>query len=133
MSGNFVETFIVSEVLKFKYNRNAQFEMYFYRDSHGNEIDLILEFGNRYLLFEIKKAVTLRMEHARAMKKVIQFFPKSKSPFLGLFFTEMIETIRQLFLRNILTNLKGIINTLNYYEKQFIYLCYCRIFIRKQL
>lgn len=89
MSGNFAETFVISEVLKFKYNRNAPFELYFYRDSHGNEIDLILEFGNRYLLFEIKQAVTLRMEHVIAMKKVMQFFPKSKGYILGFYDTEM--------------------------------------------
>ncbi|MBA7570159.1 hypothetical protein ES708_11906 [subsurface metagenome] len=63
--------------------------MYFYRDSHGNEIDLILEFGDQYLLFEIKQAVTLRMEHAKAIKKLIQFFPKSKGYILGFYNTEM--------------------------------------------
>lgn len=89
MSGNFAETLVISEVLKFKYNKNALFELYFYRDSHGNEIDLILELGNRHLLFEIKQAVTLRMEHAKAMKKVMRFFPKSKGYILGFYDTEM--------------------------------------------
>ncbi|MCK4346514.1 MAG: hypothetical protein KAX05_14615 [Bacteroidales bacterium] len=40
-------------------------------------------------MFEIKQAVTLRMEHAKAMKKVMQLFPKSKGYILGFYDTEM--------------------------------------------
>ena len=32
--------------------------MYFYRDSHGNEIDLVIDSGTRLLPIEIKSATT---------------------------------------------------------------------------
>lgn len=84
-SGSFYETFIVNEFLKFKYNYNAAFDMYFYRDSNGNETDIIMESGGRFFLFEIKAAETLRLEHTRNLSRQLKLFPGSKGYLLGFY------------------------------------------------
>lgn len=53
-SGAFFENMIIMEALKHKFNHGAQYEMYFYQDSHHNETDLILDYGLKVVLAEMK-------------------------------------------------------------------------------
>jgi uncharacterized protein len=99
LSGSFFETFLFNEFLKYKYNHNAAFEMYFFRDSNGNETDIIIEFEGRFLLFEIKSALTLRIEHAKNLKKLMTLFPDSKGYLLG-FYEDDIQISKNLFASN---------------------------------
>ncbi len=85
LSGSIFETFLFNEFLKYKYNQNAAFEMYFFRDSNGNETDVIVESEGRYLLFEIKLSQTVRLEHAGNLKKLLPIFPGSKGYLLGFY------------------------------------------------
>jgi predicted AAA+ superfamily ATPase len=55
MSGNFFETFVISEIIK-SYHHNGQFPLlYYYRDSNQNEIDLLIEANDKFHPIEIKK------------------------------------------------------------------------------
>lgn len=69
-SGAFFENMIVAEILKFKYNTNALFELYFYRDSHHNEIDIVLDYGYKVVALELKATETVRNEHIKTMSKI---------------------------------------------------------------
>lgn len=69
LAGAFFENFVITEVFKTKFNYNAQFECYFYRDSTHNEIDLILDHGYKKQFFEIKNTSTLKTEHYKTLKK----------------------------------------------------------------
>lgn len=89
LSGSFYETFLLNEFLKFKYNYNAAFDIYFYRDSNGNETDIILESGGRFFLFEIKATQTLRLEHTRNLSRQLSLFPGSKGYLLGFYDEEL--------------------------------------------
>lgn len=73
-AGAFFENFIVAEFLKYKLNHNRNFELYFYRDSNKNEIDLLLDFGVSLKLLEIKATATPRSEHLVTIKKVAAEF-----------------------------------------------------------
>ena len=75
MAGAFFENFIVTEVLKHKVNHNAVFQLYFFRDSNRNEIDLVIEEAQRVRLFEMKLAKTLRTGDASQLKRQMQYFP----------------------------------------------------------
>lgn len=99
LSGSFFETFVINEFLKFKYNNNPVFEICFFRDSNGNETDVILESGGRYLLFEIKSSQTLRLEHAGSLKKILPLFPASKGYLLG-FYKDDIQISEDIFAVN---------------------------------
>ena len=56
--GSIYENFIVSEFLKARLNAGLRPNLYFYRDAHGFEIDLILDIKRRPLPIEIKSAMT---------------------------------------------------------------------------
>jgi predicted AAA+ superfamily ATPase len=56
--GSIFENFIISEFKKEIANTNASAKIYFYRDSHGNEVDLIIDFGSCLLPVEIKSSET---------------------------------------------------------------------------
>ena len=44
MRGALFENFVVTEALKQRYNQGKESNLYFYRDSNQNEIDLLLKY-----------------------------------------------------------------------------------------
>ena len=58
LRGSLFENMVVLELLKKRYNAGMDNNLYFYRDSHGNEIDILQEDGYKLNLFEIKSAQT---------------------------------------------------------------------------
>lgn len=56
-SGHFLENFIISELIKNKRNsdEDIKYNIYYYRDKDGKEIDLVIEMDNTIYPFEIKK------------------------------------------------------------------------------
>ena len=59
LRGALFETFAVSEVVKALRNAGRRRQLHFYRDSHGNEVDLILSAGAGVTPIEIKSTRTL--------------------------------------------------------------------------
>jgi uncharacterized protein len=57
LRGGLYENFIILEFLKGYANRGQLPHLYFYRDSHGNEVDLILKKGRKLFPIEIKSAM----------------------------------------------------------------------------
>jgi len=57
MSGAILETFAMSEIIKSYYNSGDLPRLAFYRDSNGNEIDLLIQENNIWHPLEIKKSV----------------------------------------------------------------------------
>lgn len=55
MSGKIFETYVVSEIIKSYHNAGKQPPVYYYRDTDGKEIDLILEYNGTVYPIEIKK------------------------------------------------------------------------------
>ena len=76
-AGAFFENFILDEILKYKFNHNVNFEIYFYRDSNHNEIDFILDYGISTKLIEAKLTATPREEHFSVIKKIIPQFKEA--------------------------------------------------------
>lgn len=56
MSGEFFETWVVSEIYKSYINNGKRPPLYFYRDSNKKEIDVILQQNNTVYPIEIKKS-----------------------------------------------------------------------------
>ena len=56
MSGAILETFVVSEIIKSHYNAGDTPRLAFYRDSNGNEIDLLIQENATWYPLEIKKS-----------------------------------------------------------------------------
>lgn len=56
MSGEFFETWVISEIYKSYINNGKRPPLYFYRDSNKKEIDVILHLNNTIYPIEIKKS-----------------------------------------------------------------------------
>lgn len=69
LRGNIFETFIVSELMKSRLNTGERPNLYFWRDSNGNEVDVIIENGTRLIPLEIKSGKTVVRDSFSALGK----------------------------------------------------------------
>ncbi|MDZ7762054.1 MAG: ATP-binding protein [Desulfovermiculus sp.] len=58
LRGGLYENLIIQEVLKARLNKGKRPNLYFYRDTQGNEVDLIIKHGRELVPVEIKSAAT---------------------------------------------------------------------------
>ncbi|MGI6394245.1 MAG: ATP-binding protein [bacterium] len=58
--GNLFENMVVSEILKHRFNSGKSANISFYRDSSGNEVDVLYQVGNQFIPIEIKGGMTVR-------------------------------------------------------------------------
>ncbi|NCC88291.1 MAG: ATP-binding protein [Clostridia bacterium] len=70
MRGHLFENFIITEALKFRYNQGKESNLYFVRDSNGNEVDLILKHGDSFKCIEVKSSQTYNSEFEKGLKSV---------------------------------------------------------------
>jgi uncharacterized protein len=73
-SGAFFENLVLLECLKHKANFTAVGELFFYRDSNHNEIDLIVASGSATHLVEIKQTATPKASHFDVLKRLLPLF-----------------------------------------------------------
>ncbi len=59
LKGNLFENFIISELIKRRYNKGEADNLYFWRDNKGNEVDVIIDNGERLFPVEIKAGQTI--------------------------------------------------------------------------
>ncbi|HRW58214.1 MAG TPA: ATP-binding protein [Chlamydiales bacterium] len=59
LRGGIFESFVISEIIKKKINKNLQPNVYFWRDQAGHEIDCVLEKSNEIIPIEIKSSKTI--------------------------------------------------------------------------
>lgn len=69
LRGNIFETLIISELVKSKLNRGEKPAFSFWRDSNGNEVDLIVEQSTGLMPIEIKSGRTLTHESFAGLEK----------------------------------------------------------------
>jgi uncharacterized protein len=58
LRGNLFENLIILELMKARYNQGLDPNLFFYRDSHGKEVDLIYQKGRELVPIEIKSSQT---------------------------------------------------------------------------
>src|SRR5690606_14570810 len=56
--GGLFENMVVTDILKMRFHSGMPANLYYYRDNHGNETDLIFESGRTLVPIEIKSAMT---------------------------------------------------------------------------
>jgi predicted AAA+ superfamily ATPase len=69
-AGAVFENMIVMEFLKKKMNHHSTDDLFFYRDSNGVEIDLVIDKGASRELYEIKASKTLRPDMTSSLARV---------------------------------------------------------------
>jgi len=72
--GALFETLVVSEWVKRQFNAGQVAELYFWRDSAGHEVDLLIPDGNRFMPVEIKSGSTFSADWTAALRKLSALF-----------------------------------------------------------
>ena len=75
--GSLFENFIIMEAMKDRLNAGESAEMYFYRDSEGNEVDLLLPTGGKLHAIEIKAGATINPDYFKALKTFTSHHPQA--------------------------------------------------------
>lgn len=69
LRGNVFENMVVIEALKFRYNRGKRNNLFFYRDSNGNEVDLLAQQGRDLSAIEIKAGATINPDYFKGLRQ----------------------------------------------------------------
>lgn len=56
--GGLFENLVLSELIKYRYNIGMDHNLFFYRDSHSNEIDFVFKKGQELTVIEVKSSQT---------------------------------------------------------------------------
>ncbi len=73
--GSLFENMVVLEALKARFNAGLESELYFFRDHHGLEVDLILNTALRLHALEIKASRTLDPSQKKSLEKFAKLSP----------------------------------------------------------
>jgi predicted AAA+ superfamily ATPase len=59
LKGALFENFVLAEMLKNRYNKGERSNLYYFRDSTGNEVDIVIDEGNKLTPVELKAGETI--------------------------------------------------------------------------
>lgn len=93
MAGAFFESMMVIEQLKRLFAQARPWQLYFYRDSNDNEIDLLIDHGRSLTAVEIKMSGSVSPEHAKALTRLPSNLPVAQRYLLSMTPTEF-EIVR---------------------------------------
>ena len=77
-SGQFFETFVVSEIIKSFYNQGIEPPIYFYRDTNQKEIDLLIEYQQTLYPIEIKTTASPNKKMANTFDILRNTLPQNE-------------------------------------------------------
>lgn len=75
--GHLFENLVIIEALKERFNRAESAPLYFYRDSTGNEVDLLIPNGEQMHAVEIKAGATVNPDYFRGIDQFTKAFPQA--------------------------------------------------------
>ncbi len=107
--GNIFENLVVLESAKTRYNQGLAANLYFFRDSNGNEVDLLFKKGRELVAIEIKSASTFFHKQLKGLEKFKQVAKQCSQSFL-IYNGENIELSNQ-------TQVLNFKNTANIFSK----------------
>ena len=78
LRGNLFENMVIMEALKYRFHRGKRANLNFYRDSNGNEVDLLLPLGPDLYPIEIKAGMTINKGYFKGLEHIAKIFPLPK-------------------------------------------------------
>jgi uncharacterized protein len=75
LRGSLFENMVIAEVLKHRFNQGRRSNQYFYRDSKGNEVDLVMVNGPDLFPIEIKAGMTVTKDYFKGLNHFVKVFP----------------------------------------------------------
>ena len=80
--GNIFENLVVVESLKSRYNKGDMPDLYFFRDSNGNEVDLVFQDGREIVAIDIKSASTFSSSQLKGLVRFKKTSDRIKKSYL---------------------------------------------------
>ena len=68
LKGHIFENWVISEYMKHYFNQGKEAPLYFWRDQHGHEVDLVIDKGTHLNLIEIKSGQTFAKDFLKNIK-----------------------------------------------------------------
>ena len=69
LRGNLYENLVIADIMKGALNKGIKPEMFFFRDSHGNEVDLLIKEKGTFTPVEIKSAGTFSADYIKGLER----------------------------------------------------------------
>ena len=86
LRGNLFENMVVIEALKYRLHRGKRNNLCFYRDSGGNEVDMVVTMGSNLFPVEIKAGETVTNDFFKGLKTFKKTFPANTPLSSGLIY-----------------------------------------------
>jgi len=102
LRGNLFENLVIAEILKLRFNQGKRNNLNFYRDSTGNEIDVIYNIAHHIVPLEIKAGETVAPDFFKgfyALEKVVDEYPYARMVVYG---GDREETRHDIVITNVL-------------------------------
>lgn len=80
--GNIFENMVVLEAVKIRLNKGLDPNLFFYRDTNGNEVDLIINKRSKLYPVEIKSSMTFNDRFTKGIKYFQKSTPKANNGYL---------------------------------------------------
>jgi hypothetical protein len=97
--GAIFENYVLLEILKSQHAQGNQLDMYYWRDTNQNEIDLLIIDGQKIHCIEMKASLTVRPEHIKALHYLDDFINSYQlKHYLVNFFEESQKRSNELIL-----------------------------------
>ncbi|MBD5229822.1 MAG: ATP-binding protein [Bacteroidales bacterium] len=100
MRGHLFENMVIMNFLKDRYNRGESGGLYFYRDSNGNEVDLLVKNGSLYDCYEIKSSATFHTDFTKGIKNFEKSYPDLVNEKTVIYSGTEMPTIENIKIRN---------------------------------
>jgi len=107
LKGPLFENLVVMEMLKNKYNRFKPYQLYHYRDSNNNEVDLIIDYSTHLDAIEIKSSQTFDKSFLKGLNYIRELLPQKIRNTTLCYSGEMEQTIGE----SKLVNYKNIVRS----------------------
>ena len=99
--GNLFENMVVIEAIKTRYNAGKGDQLFFFRNSNGLEVDLILGQQRKIIPYEIKSGRTLDIKHTLNLKKFSSTYSDDVGEAGGVIYSgETVESFKGYTFRN---------------------------------
>ena len=109
LKGPLFENMIVIEMLKNKYNHFKSYQLYHYRESNNNEVDLILDYSTHLDAIEIKSSKTFNNSFFKGLNHIRGILPLKVRNTTVCYSGDMEQMIGN----NRLINYKNIVSTIS--------------------
>jgi predicted AAA+ superfamily ATPase len=73
--GAVFENLILTEILKNELNQRQKPNVYYWRDNHQNEVDIIQEKNSKLIAYEIKSSETYHLDFLKGLKYIKKLAP----------------------------------------------------------